>query len=452
VFNKILIANRGEIALRVIRACKELGIRTVAVYSEADRHSMHVQLADQAICIGPGPSKDSYLQADRIISSAEIANVDAIHPGYGFLSENAKFAAICESCKIKFIGPSAKVIEMMGDKNNAKMAAKRCKVPVVPGSDGLIPDEATARKIAAEIGYPVMIKATAGGGGRGMRAVFNEATLPNAYAAARAEALACFGNGEVYMEKLVENPHHIEIQIISDAKGKCYALGERDCSLQRRNQKIIEECPSPFISDRLRKKMCAASVKLAEEIGYQNAGTIEYLVDDKGENFYFMEMNTRIQVEHPVTEEVYGIDLIKEQIRIASGEDVSPHLKKAQPMGHAIECRINAEDPYNNFVPSPGRIKNFYAPGGRGVRIDSHIYSGYDVPPYYDSMVAKLIVRGNDREIAVARMRRALDEFLVEGIKTTIPLQKAIIDNSSFKSGKYHIGWVEHFLASQLKK
>ncbi len=452
MFKKILIANRGEIALRVIRACKELGIQTVAVYSEADAKSMHVQFADQAICIGPGPSKDSYLQIDRIIASAEIANVDAIHPGYGFLSENSKFAAICESCKIKFIGPSARVIEMMGNKDVARSTARKFKVPIIPGSDGLIPDDKTAKEVAAKIGYPVMIKAANGGGGRGMRPVFNEATLINAFASAKAEALACFGNGDVYMEKLVENPHHIEIQIIGDAKGRAYALGERDCSLQRRNQKIIEECPSPFISDRLRKKMCAASIKLAEEIGYQNAGTIEYLVDEKGENFYFMEMNTRIQVEHPVTEEVYGVDLIKEQIRIAAGEEVSPHLKKAEPSGHAIECRINAEDPYNNFTPSPGRIKNFYAPGGRGVRIDSHIYSGYDVPPYYDSMIAKLIVRGNTREIAVARMRRALDEFLVEGIKTTIPLQKAIIDNSSFKSGNYNIGWVEGFLNSQLKK
>ena len=452
MFNKILIANRGEIALRVIRACKELGVQTVAVYSEADVSSMHVQLADQAICIGPGPSRDSYLQMDRIISAAEIANVDAIHPGYGFLSENAKFAAICETCKIKFIGPSARVIEMMGDKNMARATARKYKVPITPGSDGVVADEKQAREVAAQIGYPIMIKASNGGGGRGMRPVFNEATLISAFNNARAEAQACFGNGDVYMEKLVENPHHIEIQVLGDSKGRCYAIGERDCSLQRRNQKIIEECPSPFLSDRLRKKMLAAAVKLCEEIGYENAGTIEFLVDDKGENFYFMEMNTRIQVEHPVTEEVYGIDLIKEQIRVAAGEDVSTHAKRAEARGHAIECRINAEDPYNNFTPSPGRIRNFYAPGGRGVRVDSHIYSGYEVPPYYDSMIAKLIVRGNDRNIAVARMRRALDEFLVEGIKTTIPLQKAIIDNSSFKSGRYHIGWVEHFLNSQLKK
>jgi acetyl-CoA carboxylase, biotin carboxylase subunit len=452
MFKRILIANRGEIALRVIRACKELGIQTVAVYSEADMHSMHVQLADQAICIGPGPSRESYLLMDRIIAAAEIANVDAIHPGYGFLSENARFAEICESCKIKFIGPSAQVIKTMGDKNMARATAKKFKVPITPGSDGVIENEKEGKRIAAAIGYPVMIKAANGGGGRGMRPVFNEAAFGAAFASARAEAEACFGNGDVYLEKLVENPHHIEIQVIGDAKGRAYAIGERDCSLQRRNQKIIEECPSPFISDKLRKKMMAATVKLAEEIGYQNAGTVEYLVDNKGENFYFMEMNTRIQVEHPVTEEVYGIDLIKEQIRIAAGDEASTHVKKAEPRGHSIECRINAEDPYNNFTPSPGLIKNYYAPGGRGVRVDSHIYSGYSVPPYYDSMIAKLIVRGNTREIAVARMRRALDEFMIEGIKTTIPLQKAIIDNSSFKSGKYHIGWVEHFLDSQLKK
>jgi acetyl-CoA carboxylase biotin carboxylase subunit len=452
MFNRILIANRGEIALRVIRACKEMGIKTVAVYSEPDETSMHVRLAEQAICIGPGPSKDSYLQMDRIIAAAEIANVDAIHPGYGFLSENPRFAEICETCKIKFIGPSARVIKLMGDKNVARATARRFKIPITPGSEGLVNDEKEAKRIAAEIGYPVMIKASAGGGGRGMRPVFNEAALPGAFMAARGEAEACFGVPDVYLEKLVENPHHIEIQVICDAKGRAYALGERDCSLQRRNQKIIEECPSPFLGEKLRRRMLASTIKLSEEIGYENAGTIEYLVDDRGENFYFMEMNTRIQVEHPITEEVYGLDLIKEQIRIAAGEEVSPHLKKAEPRGHSIECRINAEDPYNDFAPSPGRIRNFYAPGGRGVRVDSHIYTGYEVPSFYDSMIAKLIVRGNERSIAVARMRRALDEFLVEGIKTTIPLLKAIIDNSSFKSGRYHIGWVEHFLNSQLKQ
>jgi acetyl-CoA carboxylase biotin carboxylase subunit len=450
MFNKILIANRGEIALRVIRACKELGVRTVAVYSKADEKSMHVQLADDAICIGQGPSSQSYLMIDRIIAAAEIANVDAIHPGYGFLSENARFARICESCKIKFIGPSAEVIEMMGDKNMARATAKKYKLPITPGTDGIIKTDREALEAAAVIGYPVMLKATAGGGGRGMRPVHNEAAMGSAFASAKAEAEKCFGNGDMYMEKLILNPHHIEIQIIADSKGNVVHLGERDCSLQRRNQKIIEECPSPFISERLRKKMGAASVKLCEEIGYVNAGTIEFLVDDQ-ENFYFMEMNTRIQVEHPVTEEVYGCDLIKEQIRIAAGQTLSEHVRKNTPRAHAIECRINAEDPYNNFAPSPGRIQNYYTPGGRGVRIDSHIYAGYEVPPYYDSMIAKLIVTGATREIAIARMKRALLEFKIEGIKTTIPFQQAILNNSDFKSGKYNIGWVEQFLQKQPK-
>jgi acetyl-CoA carboxylase biotin carboxylase subunit len=448
MFNKILIANRGEIALRVIRACKELGVRTVAVYSKADEKSMHVQLADDAICIGPGPSSQSYLLMDRIIAAAEIANVDAIHPGYGFLSENAKFARICESCKIKFIGPSAEVIEMMGDKNMARATAKKYKLPITPGTDGIIKTDREALEAAAAIGYPVMIKASAGGGGRGMRPVHNEAAMSSAFFSAKAEAEKCFGNGEMYMEKLILNPHHIEIQIIGDSKGNVVHLGERDCSLQRRNQKIIEECPSPFISDRLRKRMGAASVKLCEEIGYVNAGTIEFLVDEE-ENFYFMEMNTRIQVEHPVTEEVYGCDLIKEQIRIAAGQPLSEHVRKNTPRSHAIECRINAEDPYNNFAPSPGKIHNYFTPGGRGVRIDSHIYAGYEVPPYYDSMIAKLIVTGATREIAIARMKRALAEYKIEGIKTTIPFQQAILNNSDFKSGKYNIGWVEQFLQKQ---
>ncbi len=450
MFNKILIANRGEIALRVIRACKELNIRTVAVYSKADEKSMHVQLADDAVCIGPGPSSQSYLMIDRIIAAAEVANVDAIHPGYGFLSENAQFARICESCKIKFIGPSAEVIELMGDKNTARNTAKKHKVPIIPGSEGLLKSEKEALEAARAMGYPVMIKATAGGGGRGMRPVHNEAAMGAAFASARSEAEKCFGNGDMYMEKLILNPHHIEIQIMGDSKGNVVHLGERDCSLQRRNQKIIEECPSPYISDRLRKKMGAASVKLCEEIGYVNAGTIEYLVDDQ-ENYYFMEMNTRIQVEHPVTEEVYGCDLIKEQIRVAAGQVLSEHVRKSAPRYHSIECRINAEDPYNNFAPSPGKITNYYTPGGRGVRIDSHVYAGYEVPPFYDSMIAKLIVTGATREIAIARMKRALTEFKIEGIKTTIPFQHAILDNSDFKSGKYNIGWVEQFLAKQPK-
>jgi acetyl-CoA carboxylase biotin carboxylase subunit len=452
MFNKVLVANRGEIALRIIRACKELGVKSVAVYSEADIDSMHVQLADEAICIGPGPSSESYLKVDRIISAAEIANVDAIHPGYGFLSENAQFADICDSCKIKFIGPSADVIRMMGDKNQARATAKKFKVPVTPGSDGCVANEADAKVVAAQLGYPVMIKATAGGGGKGMRPAFNEASLESAFQNARNEAEKAFGNGDVYIEKLILNPHHIEFQIVADSHGNVIQLGERDCSLQRRNQKIIEETPSPLFAKhkKLRKKMGDASVKLAKEIGYVNCGTIEYLVDDEG-NFFFMEMNTRIQVEHPITEELYGCDLIKEQIRIAYGQPLSEHVRNATPRHHAIECRINAEDPYNDFRPSPGKITLFYSPGGRGVRVDTHVYSGYTVPPYYDSMIAKLIVTGATRDIAIDRMKRALDEFLIEGIKTTIPFQDAILKNSDFRSGNYNIAWVENFLAMNPK-
>ncbi len=448
MFQKVLVANRGEIALRVIRACKELDIRTVAVYSEADVDSMHVQLADEAICIGPAASSQSYLLPDRIISAAEIANVDAIHPGYGFLSENAQFADICESCKIKFIGPSARIIEMMGDKNQARATATRLGVPCTPGSAGVISDEKEALKVAAKLGYPVMIKASAGGGGKGMRPALNEAALSGAFQAASNEALKAFGNGEVYMEKLIMNPHHIEFQVVADSHGNVVHLGERDCSLQRRHQKIIEECPSPKLTDELRQRMGEASVKLTKEIGYENCGTIEYLLDDSGE-FYFMEMNTRIQVEHPITEEIYGCDLIKEQIRIAAGEELSDHVKNAIVRHHAIECRINAEDPYNNFMPSPGKIELFYAPGGRGVRVDTHVYSGYEVPPYYDSMIAKLIVTGATRDIAISRMRRALNEFLIQGIKTTIPFQDSILKDHDFKSGQYNIDWVEKFMARE---
>ena len=450
MFRKVLVANRGEIALRVIRACKELGVKTVAVYSEADVDSMHVQLADEAICIGPGPSADSYLKMNRIISAAEIANVDAIHPGYGFLSENAQFADICDSCKVKFIGPSADVIRMMGDKNTARETAKKAKIPVTPGSDGIVKDVKEAKLVAAELGYPVMIKATAGGGGKGMRPAFNEAALEGSFQNASIEAEKAFGNGACYIEKLILNPHHIEFQILGDSHGNVAHLGERDCSLQRRNQKIIEETPSCLLqkNKKLRKKMGDASVRLAKEIGYENCGTIEYLVDDD-DNFYFMEMNTRIQVEHPITEELYGCDLIKEQIRIAAGEPISEHVIKATPRGHVIECRINAEDPYNDFRPSPGKIELFYASGGRGVRVDTHIYSGYSVPPYYDSMIAKLIVTGATREICIDRTQRALNEFLVEGIKTTIPFQDAILKNSDFRSGDYNIAWVENFLSKQ---
>jgi acetyl-CoA carboxylase, biotin carboxylase subunit len=447
MFRKILVANRGEIALRVIRACKELDVKTVAVYSEADVDSMHVQLADEAICIGPGPSSQSYLRPNRIIAAAEIANVDAIHPGYGFLSENADFAEICESCKIKFIGPSSEVIATMGDKNKARAAARKNGVPVTPGSKGVVKTDKEAFKIARELGFPVMIKAVAGGGGRGMRPVHNEATLGSAFQAASIEAEACFGNGDVYIEKLILKPHHIEFQIVADSHGNVIHLGERDCSMQRRNQKIIEECPSTLLDDELRQRMGEASVNLCKAIGYENCGTIEYLVDDD-RNFYFMEMNTRIQVEHPITEEVYGCDLIKEQIRIAAGVPLSEHVVNATPRGHAIECRINAEDPYRNFAPSPGRIDLWYAPGGRGVRVDTHVYSGYEVPPHYDSMIAKLIVLGATREIAIKRMLRALNEFYIKGIKTTIPFQEDILRSADFLKGEYDITWVENFMAS----
>lgn len=449
MFRKVLVANRGEIAVRVIRACKELDVKTVAVYSEADVDSMHVHLADEAICIGPGPSSESYLKMSRIISAAEVANVDAIHPGYGFLSEKEQFAEICEKCKIKFIGPSAKCISMMGDKNTARATALAAGVPITPGSNGILKDENEALKVARELGYPVMIKATAGGGGRGMRPVLNEATLISSFQAASMEAMKCFGDGSMYMEKLVEKPHHIEFQVVADSHGNVVHLGERDCSMQRRNQKIIEECPSPKISPELRKAMGDATVSLCQQIGYENCGTIEFLVDNACENFYFMEMNTRIQVEHPITEEVYGCDLIKEQIRIAAGLPLSEHVVNAQPRGHSIECRINAEDPYRNFAPSPGKIKLWYTSGGRGVRVDTHVYAGYDVPPYYDSMIAKLIVTAATREIAIKRMKRALGEFVVEGIKTTIPLQSQIMTTSDFQNGNYDITWVENFLRAE---
>jgi acetyl-CoA carboxylase biotin carboxylase subunit len=442
VFNKILIANRGEIALRIIRACKELGIGTVAVYSEADVDSLHVQLADEAICIGPPPSSESYLKIDRIISAAEISDVDAIHPGYGFLAENAHFAEVCASCRIKFIGPSPNSIRAMGDKNAAREQARKAGVPIAPGSDGEVLTEEQALKIAKEIGYPVMIKAIAGGGGRGMRSVHNDGSLVQGYHSARIEAEKAFGNGGVYIEKLIEHPHHIEFQIMGDSHGRIIHLGERDCSIQRRNQKIVEECPSPLIDRHLRKEMGECSVKLASAVGYENAGTIEYLVDQHG-NFYFMEMNTRIQVEHPVTEEVYGCDLVKEQILIASGAHLSEHIANAHPRGHAIECRINAEDPDNDFRPSPGMIDLYYAPGGRGVRVDSHVYSKYTISPYYDSMIAKLICVGSTRNSAISRMARSLSEYLITGIKTTIPYQAKIMRNADFLRGDFDTSFIE---------
>lgn len=450
MFKRVLVANRGEIALRIIRACRELGVESVAVYSEADIDSMHVQLADHAVCIGKGPSKESYLKPDRIIAACEITGAEAIHPGYGFLSENARFAEICTSSGIKFIGPSAKVISMMGDKATARANAIANGVPITPGSEIIIDaDEAFAK--AKEIGFPVMIKATAGGGGRGMRPCFKPEEFHSLFVAASNEAMACFGNGECYLEKLVLNPHHIEFQIIADTHGNFVHLGERDCSMQRRNQKIIEECPSPLIGPEMRLRMGTASVNLIKAIGYENAGTIEYLVDEAGENFYFMEMNTRIQVEHPVTEEVMGCELIKEQIRIAAGMSLSEHVLNATPRGHSIECRINAEDPYNNFTPSPGKIDLWYAPGGKGVRVDTHVYSGYTVPPYYDSMIAKLIVTAATREIAIARMKRALSEFMIRGIKTTIPFQLEILNHPDFVSGNYDIGWVGRYLEEKAK-
>ena len=447
MFEKVLIANRGEIALRVIRACKELGIRTVAVYSEADVDSFHVQLADEAICIGAPASSDSYLKIDRILSAAEVADVDAIHPGYGFLAENAHFAEVCQSANIKFIGPPAGAMHAMGDKNQAKVSARKAGVPVTPGSDGVVETEQEAMRVAKKIGYPLMIKAVAGGGGRGMRMAHNEPSLITGFHSARHEAEKAFGNPNVYIEKLIVNPHHIEFQIMADEHGHVVHLGERDCSLQRRNQKVVEESPSPIMSPALRKKMGNAAVKLAKSVGYQNAGTMEFLVDDK-QNFYFIEMNTRIQVEHTVTEEVYGCDLVKEQIRIAAGERLSRHVANAVPRLHAIQCRINAEDPARNFQPSPGRIAFYYAPGGRGVRVDSHVYTGYVVPPYYDSLIAKLIAAGSDRNAAIDRMRRALDEYYITGIKTTVPFHAAIMRSGEFRAGKYDTGSVERFMSS----
>jgi len=442
---KILIANRGEIALRIVRACRELGIKTLAVYSEPDIESLHVQLADEAICIGPGPSGMSYLKADRILSAAEIADVDAIHPGYGFLSENADFAEQCESCNIKFIGPRSTCIRMMGDKAVAKDTVRKAGVPIVPGSDGPVETEAAAVKVARKIGYPVIIKAVAGGGGRGMRIAHNDVSFAKEFHAARGEAEKAFGDGSVYVEKYIQDPRHIEFQILADSHGKVVHLGERDCSVQRRHQKLIEEAPSPFLTADLRKKMGKAATNAAEAAAYENAGTVEFLVDASG-NFFFIEMNTRIQVEHPVTEEVTGIDLIKEQIRIASGEPLGFDQRKIHFNRHAIECRINAEDPANNFKPSPGTIDLYYAPGGHGVRVDSHVYGGYTIPPYYDSMIGKLISYGANRQIAIERMYRALSEYIIRGVKTTIPLHKAILSDPTFCAGKVNTGYVQEFL------
>ncbi|MFL2637540.1 MAG: acetyl-CoA carboxylase biotin carboxylase subunit [Flavobacteriaceae bacterium] len=442
MFKKILIANRGEIALRIIRTCKEMGIKTVAVYSVADKESLHVKFADEAVCIGPANSSDSYLKIPNIIAAAEITNADAIHPGYGFLSENSKFSKICEEHKIKFIGASAEMIDKMGDKASAIATMKAAGVPTIPGSEGLIESFDKAKKIAKKIGYPVMIKATAGGGGKGMRAVWSEEEFLDLWESAKQEAKAAFGNDGMYMEKFVENPRHIEIQIVSDKSGKTCHLSERDCSIQRRHQKLTEETPSPFMTDDLRKRMGEAAVKAAEYIKYEGAGTVEFLVD-KNRDFYFMEMNTRIQVEHPITEEVIDYDLIREQIKVASGIKVSG--KHYFPKLHSIECRINAEDPYNNFRPSPGKITNLHLPGGHGVRLDTHVYSGYVIPPNYDSMIAKLIVTSQTREEAIDKMRRALDEFIIEGIKTTIPFHRQLMDDPAYVEGDYTTKFMETF-------
>jgi acetyl-CoA carboxylase biotin carboxylase subunit len=442
MFNKVLIANRGEIALRVIRTCKEMGIKTVAVYSKADAESLHVKFADEAVCIGPAPSAESYLKIPNIIAAAEITNADAIHPGYGFLSENAKFSKICDEHKIKFIGASSEMIDQMGDKATAKATMKAAGVPTIPGSDGLIDDFAACKKLAKKVGYPVMLKATAGGGGKGMRAVWSPDDLQKAWDSARQEAKAAFGNDGMYMEKLIEEPRHIEIQIVGDSYGKACHLSERDCSIQRRHQKLVEETPSPFMTDALRKKMGAAAVKAAEFIKYEGAGTVEFLVD-KHRNFYFMEMNTRIQVEHPITEQVIDYDLIAEQIKVAAGKKISG--KNYFPKLHAIECRINAEDPYNGFRPAPGMIRTLHTPGGHGVRLDTHVYSGYVIPPHYDSMIAKLITTAQTREEAINKMRRALDEFFIEGINTTIPFHRQLMDHPDFVAGNYTTKFMEDF-------
>src|SRR6202012_2073508 len=445
MFDKILIANRGEIALRIIRACKELGIKSLAVYSEADVDSLHVQLADEAICIGKAASSDSYLKIDRIIRAAEIGDVDAIHPGYGFLAENAHFAEVCESCNIKFIGPKPLAIRKMGDKAVARETARKAGVPVTPGSAGIAESDQEALKIAKQSVYPIMIKAVAGGGGRGMRQAHNDVSLVQGFNSAKMEAEKAFNNGALYLEKLIENPHHIEFQILADKYGKPVYIGERDCSIQRRNQKLLEEAPSPFITPATRKAMGRAAIKLAQAVNYQNAGTMEFLVDDK-QNYYFMEMNTRIQVEHPVTEEVYGVDLVKEQIKIAFGEKLSKDFDDLRPLKHAIEMRINAEDPFNDFRPSPGKIDLFYAPGGHGIRWDSHVYGAHPVPPHYDSMIGKLIAFGSDRATAMDRMSRALDEFVIRGIKTTVPFGQLILKDPDFRRGRYSTHFVEGFL------
>lgn len=442
MFEKILIANRGEIALRVIRTCKEMGIKTVAVFSTADKDSLHVRFADEAVCIGPPASSESYLSIPRIMTAVEITNADAVHPGYGFLAENADFAEVCAEYGVKFIGPTPDQMRSMGDKVTAKETMIKAGVPVIPGSDGLVKDVKQGKVISKKIGYPVIIKATAGGGGKGMRIVWEESEFEDQWDRARKEAKASFGNDGVYIEKFIEEPHHIEFQIIGDQFGNVVHLSERDCSIQRRHQKLVEESPSPFMTDKLRKTMGAASIKAGKAINYEGVGTIEYLVD-KNRKFYFMEMNTRIQVEHPVTEEVIDHDLIKEQIKVAAGIKIAG--KNYFPTMHAMECRINAEDPYHGFRPSPGTITSFHSAKGHGVRVDTHVYAGYSIPPYYDSLIAKLICKAQTREECIKKMERALDEFIVEGVKTTVPFHKKLMKDPNFRAGKFNTGFLNDF-------
>ncbi|BDD10631.1 acetyl-CoA carboxylase biotin carboxylase subunit [Fulvitalea axinellae] len=449
MFKKILIANRGEIALRVIRTCKEMGIKTVAVYSTADKESLHVRFADEAVCIGPAPSSESYLDITRIISAAEITNADAIHPGYGFLSENAEFSRVCEENDIKFIGASAEMINGMGDKANAKDTMKKAGVPTIPGSDGILDTVEEGLGLAEQVGYPIILKATAGGGGRGMRIVNEPGGFQKAWDDAKRESGAAFGNDGLYLEKFIEEPRHVEIQILGDSSGKAIHLSERDCSIQRRHQKLLEECPSPAVNEDLRQRMGEAAVRAAEAVKYEGAGTVEFLVD-KHRDFYFMEMNTRIQVEHPVTEMVTDTDLIKDQIKMAAGELLDG--KNLTPKRWSIECRINAEDPANDFRPSPGKITSLHFPGGRGVRVDSHVYAGYTIPPNYDSMIAKLIVTARTRDRAIIRTKRALQEFFIEGIKTTIPFHLKLMDDAQFQSGDFTTKFLEDFDFDALKE
>jgi acetyl-CoA carboxylase biotin carboxylase subunit len=442
--HKILIANRGEIALRVIRTCKEMGIATVAVYSEADRECLHTRFADEAVCIGPARSAYSYMNIPRIISAAEITNADAIHPGYGFLAENAEFADICESSGLVFIGPTSKMISQMGDKIYAKNIMRKAGIPVIPGSEGDVQNDKEAVAIAKGIGYPIMLKAAAGGGGRGIRIVWEEKELRLQFATAKTEAHTAFGNPTLYMEKYFESPRHIEVQLVGDGKGEIIALGERECSIQRKHQKLIEETPSPAVNPSLRKRMVAAAVRGAKSVKYRGAGTIEFLLNSDGK-FYFMEMNTRIQVEHPVTEMVYGVDLVKEQIIVAFGQDFRHLHPTIEPKGHAIECRINAEDPFKDFRPSPGQITSFHEPGGMGIRVDTHVYANYHVPPHYDSLIAKLIAYGVDRNEALRRMMRGLDEFIIEGVPTTIPFHKQVMRNHAFIEGNFNTHFLDKF-------